>query len=128
MCDCKSPEVWNESYPRARIIHKCCECNRPINVGTTYRLMKGLWDGCWDTYKMCLDCSALSDAFGNVFNERFMKETDCCHALGGLYEELINSDILCRDEEDEEIWIPQESWLKVACQHPLKCEVVEEAA
>lgn len=114
MCDCESPEVWSESYPKARIAHKCCECDRQIDVGVTYRLMKGLWDGCWATYKMCLECEKVSDTFHRKGG---------CHCIGGLYEELIDSDILLRDEET---WIEQESWLKIVSQNPLRCEVVEE--
>ncbi|RCJ20112.1 hypothetical protein A6S26_05170 [Nostoc sp. ATCC 43529] len=76
--------------------------------------MKGLWDGCWATYKMCLECEKVSDTFHRKGG---------CHCIGGLYEELIDSDILLRDEET---WIEQESWLKIVSQNPLRCEVVEE--
>ncbi|WP_445634601.1 hypothetical protein NSTC745_06423 [Nostoc sp. DSM 114161] len=129
MCDCdiqrpdwdeEGEELWEENEVKAEKDISCCECCHPIKAGETYKHLRGCWDGEWSAYKMCLDCSRLSD--------RFTKKTDCCHALGGLYEELIDSDILLRDEEDEETWIEQESWLKVVCQHPLKCEVVEEVA
>ncbi|MFN6572360.1 hypothetical protein [Dendronalium sp. ChiSLP03b] len=130
MCDCdierpdyddeSGEELWEDNEVVAQKEVSCCECSHPIKAGTTYRHIEGCWDGEWFTYRMCLICSALSD--------RFMKETDCCHALGGLYEELIDSGILCRDEENEETWINQEPWLKAVCQHPLKCEVVEEVA
>ena len=128
MCDCETPDYDDESgeelYEDNEVVAElkfcCCECHHPINAGTTYRHILGCWDGDWSIYKMCLDCSALSDAYGGL-RLRFYKEGGC-HCLGGLYEELIDSDIVCSFGEDE-VWIEQESWLKVICQHPLKCEV-----
>lgn len=124
MCDCESPdydeesgeELWEDNEVVAVLPFSCCECHHPIKSGTTYRHIKGCWDGDWSTYRMCLDCSAVSDRF---------REKGGCHCFGGLYEELIDSEILCWDEESEN-WIEQESWLEVVCHHLLKCEVVNE--
>lgn len=94
----------------------CCECGQSILTGSLYKYIHGCWDGDWSTYRQCLGCAALGD--------RYVKETDCCYAFGCLYDELINSDLLCQDEEDEEFWIECDQWLKVVCQKPLKVEEV----
>ncbi|HYX18344.1 MAG TPA: hypothetical protein VE944_29055 [Nostoc sp.] len=124
MCNCgierpdydeeSGEDLYEESEVIAELPFSCCECQHPIKSGTTYKHIKGCWDGDWSTYGMCLDCSRLSD--------RLYKELHACHCFSGLYDELINSDILGRDEEN---WIGRD-WLKVVCQHPLKCEVIEE--
>lgn len=124
MCECESPdydedfgeELYEENQVVAELAFPCCECCHTVETGSTYRHIRGCWDGDWSTYGICLDCSALSD--------RFQKEGGC-HCIGGLYEELIDSEILCRDEENKATWVEQESWLKVTFQHPLKCEVAK---
>ena len=58
MC-CELPVVFKDSETRARKVHRCCECDGRIEVGETYHLVKGLWDGMWSTYKVCVDCDAL---------------------------------------------------------------------
>ncbi|MBH8566696.1 hypothetical protein I8748_31865 [Nostoc sp. CENA67] len=123
MCDCEMPDYDDEEgeylYDDKEVVADkslvCCECSHPIGVGTIYKYIRGCWDGDWQVFATCLTCVALGD--------RFAKETDCCYPFGGLYDELIDSDFLCRDED--EIWIEQVSWLTILCQEPLKCEVVE---
>jgi len=53
------PTIYEESTPRAIKEHKCCECGSMITVGTFYSLIKGLWEGSWDTYKTCEKCHYL---------------------------------------------------------------------
>jgi hypothetical protein len=53
------PSVYNETFPRARLSHKCCECGRAIAPGQTYCLAKGCWDGEWETFKTCAPCNNL---------------------------------------------------------------------
>ncbi|MBD2488994.1 hypothetical protein [Aulosira sp. FACHB-615] len=122
ICDVEMPdydeETWEQLYDEKQVTAesdlRCCECNYPILAGSLYKHIHGSWDGEWSTYHQCLGRDALGD--------RFMKETDCCYGFGTLYDELINSDLLCRDEEDEESWVECERWLKVVCQNPLKVE------
>jgi hypothetical protein len=135
-CDCEAPDWDDESGEQlfeSEIVVvaeslvkpiKCCECGTAISIGERYRHIRGCWDGDWATYKMCLGCSDLSD--------RFTSEPDNCHCLGGLYEELINSEILftlkddgrtIRDESGSPTWLTETNWLRVVNQDPLKCEV-----
>lgn len=50
------PEVYFACDPKARIPHKCTECNRTINPGETYRRAFSVYDGMVDTYKTCVHC------------------------------------------------------------------------
>ncbi|NDJ20933.1 hypothetical protein GS682_04595 [Nostoc sp. B(2019)] len=124
-CDCEHPdydeeegeELYEDNEVVAELGFPCCECHHPVNAGSIYRHIKGCWDGDWSTYRMCLSCSAVSD--------RFSQELDGCHCLGGLYEELIDCEILYRDcEVDEEVYLCEQPWLKIVSHNYLKCEVV----
>lgn len=48
--------IWEETQPKARIEHKCSECREPIPAGTRYTQIKSLFDGHWDTFKICHKC------------------------------------------------------------------------
>lgn len=125
MCDCKSPdyddeegeELYEEQERLALSPLNCCECHHPINIGEKYRYIKGCWDGDWSVYGMCLSCSRVSDSL--------QQELNVCHCFGGLYDELINSDLLCRDEQEKETYFCSCPWLKVISQNPLRCDVEE---
>lgn len=132
-CDCETPdydeesgeELWDDKIVVADSAIKCCECSADINAGEQYRYIEGCWDGDWSTYRMCLTCSAVSD--------RFQKEPDNCHCLGGLYEELINTEVLfplkdddgrvIKDEQGKRTWLTEAHWLRIVSQYPLRCEV-----
>jgi hypothetical protein len=51
----------------ARKKHKCCECRRAIERGETYRKESALYDGTITTYKTCIDCNGIRDAFVCTF-------------------------------------------------------------
>jgi len=62
-CDCSwepsdldQPTVYESRMVRARKPHDCCECNRAIEPGESYEVVRGLWDGQWGAYKTCLGC------------------------------------------------------------------------
>lgn len=67
-CDLESPKVYSEAMPVARKEHKCSECGNAIQKGQQYRLVKGLWDEHYETYKTCSDCIALLDEAEKVFD------------------------------------------------------------
>lgn len=56
---CEMPTVYDQATPTARKAHQCCECLGTIYPGEKYHRLQGLWDGSWQTYKMCLDCDEL---------------------------------------------------------------------
>lgn len=56
---CNPPEVYSETPRRARKDHTCCECGKEIMQGETYIDISGLWEGEWDSFKMCDACNLL---------------------------------------------------------------------
>jgi len=61
--DYDGPSVCSINIVKARKEHKCCECRRIINRGEQYERTKGLWDGTWSKYNMCIDCASVVRAF-----------------------------------------------------------------
>ncbi len=64
MCFCEiddSPRVSWGSHPTARKEHVCCECDSRISVGESYHLLRGIWDGDFETYKTCDICTRVRD-------------------------------------------------------------------
>jgi hypothetical protein len=114
MCDCSvdTPSIYEEVKRRARKQHKCSECGWTIEPASQYVKISGLWDGEWTHSKQCLSCNEIGD--------RFVQETDCCYAIGQLYSELQDSEILDYDRETK-TWASKVDWLKIASQSPLKC-------
>jgi len=51
-----TPSVFEETSPLSRKDHICCECKKIIPAGVIYSLIKGLWDGEWNTFKTCWEC------------------------------------------------------------------------
>ena len=58
--------LHNETWPKARKEHKCCECRVTINVGEIYQRIEQLYDGDWSTYKTCEKCADLRESLGDV--------------------------------------------------------------
>lgn len=56
-------ELSSTKYPVARKEHKCGECRKVIVPGEKYESVSGMYDGHFDTYKTCLDCVSMRDAF-----------------------------------------------------------------
>ena len=80
MCsiDENNPEIYWESKPTARKVHKCCECGSPIDPGEKYHLVKGVWEGSFSTFKTCTICN-------QVKNEAYANGVDCI-CFGELWE------------------------------------------
>lgn len=49
---------WADSYPKARISHRCADCGRTIDPGETYRKGSGMDGGTAWTWKECSHCLA----------------------------------------------------------------------
>lgn len=57
MCGDAEPFVISRSeYPKARKIHKCCECGSDIDPGEKYQKITGLFEGSWEEFKTCQIC------------------------------------------------------------------------
>lgn len=58
---CDQPEFYNETYPRAKKEHRCCECSGVIRVGEVYARSSAKYDGVISTdcqHKDCRDFAA----------------------------------------------------------------------
>lgn len=82
MCDCEMPSVFNQTKPRARKRHRCCECRGWIEAGERYEYSWGIWDGDADSYKTCFGCAELREELGKL--------SKCCVPFMGVHEELQN--------------------------------------
>jgi hypothetical protein len=57
------PECSSERTIVARIEHECCECDRTIEKGEAYELVRGKWDGMFNEFKTCMDCQSAKEVF-----------------------------------------------------------------
>ena len=55
--------LCNATYRVARKEHKCTECVRSISVGTKHKLIKMLYDGAWESYRICTLCDEIGKHF-----------------------------------------------------------------
>ena len=114
MCDCEMPTVFNESKRKAKKQHTCCECDRLISKGESYFMLQGLWEGRWGNYKQCSTCHEIGS--------KYQDETRECYPIGGLIQELINSDLIENQGEDDDnpVWVSCTNWLEIKNHNPLR--------
>lgn len=120
MCDCEMPVVYNDSKRKAKKLHVCCECDRQINKGDNYFLLQGLWDNQWKNYKQCQSCHEIG--------KKYQDKTFECYPLGELIQELINSDLIENQGEDDDIpkWVCCVDWLQIESHKPLRVRLNNE--
>jgi len=68
------PEFMTMTNPKARKVHKCCECNGFIEKGDLYEYVAGLWDGDFCVFKTCKACAQI--------------RKDVCGSYGNLNEDV----------------------------------------
>lgn len=56
---CEMPSCYVREERKARMSHKCCECDGTIKPGEKYHYHHGIWDGKASSFKVCMDCAAL---------------------------------------------------------------------
>jgi len=61
--DCGQPEVCGTLIVKARKPQKCCECHDSISPGERYEIVSGKWEGEWSSFKTCLPCKEIREAF-----------------------------------------------------------------
>jgi len=64
MCwhDTEVSAVWAVTQRRARKAWRCYECDTTIDPGQPYDHIASLYDGRWDTYRVCAPCAAAHKA------------------------------------------------------------------
>ena len=87
-----STDFMREETPVARKSYKCCECQREIVKGEKYERVVGKWEGDFATFKTCMDCASIRDAFFCSFSfsrmfEDLREEID--YANGNLSQDCI---------------------------------------
>lgn len=84
--------IWRESDPRARKQYKCYECGGTIIVGEKYRCVFTVFEGDAGTYRTCSRCVRLRDAIREVEIAAGCSASESQPSLGGLYDEVSESD------------------------------------
>ena len=57
----EQPSAYKHAKPKAKKVHKCCECRGEIQPGEVYHLHSGIWDGRPSAFKVCNDCEELRE-------------------------------------------------------------------
>lgn len=67
MCGCDNyddgPSVYHCNIRVSRKDRKCEECSSAIRRGERYAHAAGCWDGDWNSYRECMKCFALRQAW-----------------------------------------------------------------
>lgn len=84
MCDCELPSAFYETWRMARREHVCCECQLPIDIGSRYQYVSGIWDHMPSSYKTCARCVEARDWLSGR-----LTSGDNCVAFGRLVESLV---------------------------------------
>jgi len=83
-CDYEPASVYVARTLRARIPHRCEECNRTIRPGEDYERVFGVWDGHLNTFHTCPHCVALRTYMQN--------HVPCfCWAHGHTVEDVLDT-------------------------------------
>ena len=99
------PELYEQFERTARKQHKCSECARVIEPGDKYELVKGKWDGEFDTFKTCKFCL---DLFNFV-----RSHTSFEFAHGTLTEDIeyaVHDELLSKPEPGFEFGVMRRMW------------------
>jgi len=57
--ECEIPEFYSEDFPKARKVHRCCECSAPIEVGEKHLYARSKYDGDFWHGRQHMLCRAL---------------------------------------------------------------------
>jgi len=58
-----TPSFCFTTFPKAKKLHKCCECGRDIAAGASYQRTSGRWEHSFEVFKTCMDCYHIRSAF-----------------------------------------------------------------
>jgi hypothetical protein len=83
MYDCSgdydTPELYHEKIVKGRKDHRCYECSKTIEKGEYHHCIKGKWEGCFNEYRICLECEAILNEI-----KSFYENTCICLPFGSL--------------------------------------------
>lgn len=75
------PSFFKQKYRKAQNEYLCSECGSKINKGDQYEYVQMLQDGDWDTFRTCLTCDEIRQAFscdGVMYGGMFWDSMEEC--------------------------------------------------
>ncbi len=105
-------EVWQETFPKARVPHKCCECGGVIAKGHKYRNVFSVYEGDAMTSKTCMPCEAVRDIIRQHEEDDGCTGSEAEAPIGELAQALIDGDYgLCfNDREHRQRFVSPFAW------------------
>lgn len=104
--DADGPTAYCETHHRARKEHKCWECGGKIIAGETYVIASGVWDGRGDSFKYCLACKEVLNAFGAAHKGTYPEIGN----LEGALQECVREETSWDDEDNEVLTVEGHTW------------------
>jgi len=96
-------EFVQKTTVRAAKEHKCCECGNPILVGQEHEMVKGKWDGFWESYRTCRICAAVrADFFHSYIYGMLWDMMEQTYGLG--YDTILEPGQYDRWDYTDEEW------------------------
>lgn len=68
-CDYDPATLYVSRKIKAAKPHKCSECRGVIQKNESHELVKGLWDGRWESFRTCPDCLHLRCSLQAAYGE-----------------------------------------------------------
>lgn len=106
-CDCERPSAWTRKERKARVRHRCCECDRFIEPGARYEYCSGVWDGRAFSYHTCIACSDARDLLTQWAESNHACD---CIEMGGLVNAALEVSLYIGSSRT----LLQSSWLDEA--------------
>ena len=101
-CDYERPTLYERRIVKGRKKHRCSECLRTIEKGEHHEYVKGLWEGCFSTFRTCDDCT------------KMIKEVKIdCYSHGQLMEVLDERDYPLVESVVNFQKIRHSNWMKI---------------
>ena len=76
MCGCEQADVVDHTERKARKVHRCSECDEHIVSGERYTVVSQLFDGSWDSWKLCASCKLWWQEFW-----RWQRSSGACYCI-----------------------------------------------
>lgn len=83
-------DVHEVSHPVARKPHTCCECGQEIGRGVRHQKIVQLYEGLWDTYRICRRCAYLRSRIEQIEISHGCHGAEAVPHLMGLSQYLLD--------------------------------------
>lgn len=79
-------DVYRDAYPRAKKAHRCRECGRTIEPGQVHLKNVQLFEGYWNTTRICMECEEVRKAIARVEEEHGCHGDSAYCPFGDLWD------------------------------------------